>query len=108
MHPWQLVGGSLREHAHIDLARCSGSEVSSKGAASFQGAATCLQVHERTLQGDFLMALLKELVVARRAAGRPLKVRLCHGPSAASALSRTACTVTLCQCSPSQELQALW
>lgn len=34
-----------------------------------------LQVHERTLQGDFLMALLKDILVARRAAGRPLKVQ---------------------------------
>ena len=33
-----------------------------------------LQVHERTLQGDFLMALLKDILAARRAAGRPLKV----------------------------------
>ena len=31
------------------------------------------QVHERTLQGDFLMALLRDLVTARRAAGNPLK-----------------------------------
>ena len=29
--PWQLVMGSLKEHAHVDLARCSGSEVSLKG-----------------------------------------------------------------------------
>ncbi len=35
-----------------------------------------LQVHERTLQGDFLMALLKDILAARRAAGRPLKVHL--------------------------------
>ena len=67
-------------------------QTASHGAVSSQGAATRLQVHERTLQGDFLMALLRELVVARRAAGRPLKVRLCRSPFAASALSRTACT----------------
>lgn len=34
------------------------------------------EVHERTLQGDFLIALLKDLVVHRRAAGHPLKVIL--------------------------------
>jgi HrpA-like RNA helicase len=34
-----------------------------------------LQVHERTLQGDFLMALLRGLVPRRRAAGNPLKVK---------------------------------
>ncbi len=34
------------------------------------------EVHERTLQGDFLIALLKDLVVHRRAAGFPLKVIL--------------------------------
>jgi len=34
-----------------------------------------LQVHERTLQGDFLMALLKDIVLLRRAQGNPLKVR---------------------------------
>ncbi|PRW58696.1 helicase domain-containing [Chlorella sorokiniana] len=34
------------------------------------------EVHERTLQGDFLMALLRDLVAVRRAAGRPLKVVL--------------------------------
>ena len=34
------------------------------------------QVHERTLQGDFLMALLKDILARRRAAGRPLKVDL--------------------------------
>jgi len=34
------------------------------------------EVHERTLQGDFLMALLKQLVPQRRAAGWPLKVVL--------------------------------
>lgn len=33
-----------------------------------------LQVHERTLQGDFLMALLKDIVILRRAQGNPLKV----------------------------------
>jgi ATP-dependent RNA helicase DHX29 len=32
------------------------------------------EVHERTCQGDFLMALLREMVARRRAAGRPLKV----------------------------------
>ena len=37
--------------------------------------APLLQVHERTLQGDFLMALLRGLVPRRRAAGNPLKVR---------------------------------
>ena len=40
-----------------------------------------LQVHERTLQGDFLMALLKDLVVSRRTTGNPLKVTprcCCH------------------------------
>ena len=35
-----------------------------------------MQVHERTLQGDFLMALLCDIVAARRSAGNPLKVRL--------------------------------
>lgn len=34
------------------------------------------EVHERTMQGDFLMALLRALVARRRAAGRPLKVVL--------------------------------
>ncbi|CAK0787622.1 hypothetical protein CVIRNUC_010844 [Coccomyxa viridis] len=34
------------------------------------------EVHERTLQGDFLMALLKDILARRRAAGRPLKVVL--------------------------------
>ena len=40
---------------------------------------TCVlivQVHERTLQGDFLMALLRDLVISRRTAGNPLKVFL--------------------------------
>ncbi len=32
------------------------------------------QVHERTLQSDFLMALLKDILAKRRARGRPLKV----------------------------------
>jgi HrpA-like RNA helicase len=31
-------------------------------------------VHERTLQSDFLMALLKDILANRRAQGRPLKV----------------------------------
>ena len=70
-----------------------------QSAVSFQGAAMCVQVHERTLQGDFLMALLRELVVARRAAGRPLKVRLRRSSFTASAPSRTACTRAPCQCS---------
>jgi len=35
-----------------------------------------VQVHERTLQGDFLMALLRDLVISRRTAGNPLKVFL--------------------------------
>ncbi|KAL3158036.1 hypothetical protein ABBQ32_011644 [Trebouxia sp. C0010 RCD-2024] len=34
------------------------------------------EVHERTLQGDFLMALLRDLVTSRREAGNPLKVIL--------------------------------
>lgn len=34
------------------------------------------EVHERTLQGDFLIALLKDLLTHRRAAGFPLKVIL--------------------------------
>lgn len=34
------------------------------------------EVHERTMQGDFLMALLKEVIGARRDAGHPLKVIL--------------------------------
>ena len=33
-----------------------------------------VQVHERTLQGDFLMALLRDLVISRRTTGNPLKV----------------------------------
>lgn len=33
------------------------------------------EVHERTLQGDFLMALLRDLVHERRKLGKPLKVR---------------------------------
>ena len=33
------------------------------------------QVHERTLQGDFLMALLKDIVARRRALGNHLKVQ---------------------------------
>lgn len=33
-----------------------------------------MQVHERTLQGDFLMALLKEILAKRRSMGNPLKV----------------------------------
>ena len=32
------------------------------------------QVHERTLQSDFLMALLKDILAKRRARGHPLKV----------------------------------
>ena len=36
---------------------------------------SCWQVHERTLQGDFLMALLKDMVALRRAQNKPLKVR---------------------------------
>ena len=36
----------------------------------------CIQVHERTLQGDFLMALLRQLVKQRRAQNKPLKVSL--------------------------------
>ena len=32
------------------------------------------QVHERTIQGDFLMALLKRIIERRAAAGYPLKV----------------------------------
>ncbi len=35
-----------------------------------------VQVHERTLQGDFLMALLRDLVISRRTDGNPLKVNL--------------------------------
>ncbi|KAK9832693.1 hypothetical protein WJX81_000845 [Elliptochloris bilobata] len=34
------------------------------------------EVHERTLQGDFLMALLRDIVATRRVAGNPLKVVL--------------------------------
>ncbi|BDA49474.1 Putative ATP-dependent RNA helicase DHX57 at C-terminar half [Coccomyxa sp. Obi] len=34
------------------------------------------EVHERTLQSDFLMALLKDILAKRRARGRPLKVVL--------------------------------
>eukprot|EP00887_Chlorella_sp_A99_P005373 scaffold1.g5373.t1 len=34
------------------------------------------EVHERTLQGDFLLALLRDLAAIRRRAGRPLKVVL--------------------------------
>ena len=45
-----------------------------------------VQVHERTLQGDFLMALLRDIVAARRSAGNPLKVWLCC--TRASALGR--------------------
>ena len=33
-----------------------------------------MQVHERTLQGDFLIALLRDIVHSRRARGHPLKV----------------------------------
>ena len=40
----------------------------------FEGHLT-MQVHERTLQGDFLMALLRELIGQRRNEGHPLKVR---------------------------------
>lgn len=32
------------------------------------------QVHERTIQGDFLMALLKDIVAERQLQGNPLKV----------------------------------
>lgn len=35
------------------------------------------QVHERTLQSDFLMALLKDILAQRRARGRPLKASGC-------------------------------
>ena len=71
-----------------------------------------MQVHERTLQGDFLMALLKDLVVTRRAAGRPLKVRLCRRPPETS--TRNQHPQQDCMHSsplsvqPSQEVQALW
>jgi ATP-dependent RNA helicase DHX29 len=34
------------------------------------------EVHERTVQGDFLMALLRDLVLVRRQAGHPLKIIL--------------------------------
>lgn len=34
------------------------------------------EVHERTLQGDFLIALLRDVVPVRRRAGKPLKVIL--------------------------------
>lgn len=34
----------------------------------------CVQVHERTLQGDFLIALLRDIIEQRRARGQPLKV----------------------------------
>ena len=34
------------------------------------------EVHERTLQGDFLIALLRDLSIVRRRAGKPLKVVL--------------------------------
>lgn len=33
------------------------------------------EVHERTLQGDFLMALLRDLIHERRKMGKPLKVQ---------------------------------
>lgn len=40
------------------------------------------QVHERSLQGDFLMALLKDVVQDRRARGiPPLKVRFLPLPA---------------------------
>ena len=51
------------------------------------------EVHERTLQGDFLMALLRDLVVKRRAGGhggrptRPLKVVLMSATLDASLFS---------------------
>ncbi|KAL6770572.1 hypothetical protein ACKKBF_B31790 [Auxenochlorella protothecoides x Auxenochlorella symbiontica] len=34
------------------------------------------EVHERSMEGDFLMALLRDMAAARRAAGRPLKLVL--------------------------------
>ena len=53
---------------------CSSYEVISNAVHRPQLCLQCAQVHERTLQGDFLMALLKDLVAQRRAAGHPLKV----------------------------------
>ncbi len=64
----------------------------------------CPQVHERTLQGDFLMALLKELVVARRAAGRPLKVCLFPWPIHSQHSQHAHSSLSL---QPFPELQAL-
>lgn len=37
-----------------------------------------MQVHERTLQSDFLMALLKDILAKRRSRGHPLKVSYCR------------------------------
>ena len=45
-----------------------------------------LQVHERTLQGDFLIALLRDIISTRRALGQPLKVPL------SSSYQMLACT----------------
>lgn len=57
------------------------------------------EVHERTLQGDFLMALLKDLVIARRQMGKPLKVRpLPEGPAHATFQLVMPCVATCKLC----------
>ena len=68
---------------HLGLGGAAGA--SSVGCHRQGVSRTCwqcaAQVHERTLQGDFLMALLKDILARRRAQGRPLKARV-YAPSA--------------------------
>ncbi len=60
-------------------------------ASSARHRPACAQVHERTLQGDFLMTLLRDIVASRRAAGNPLKVRRSIRKAAASDSSAFPC-----------------
>ena len=88
-------GGRVGYHVRLDAARTRATRLlfcttgillrRLVGDADLAGVSHVVvdEVHERTLQGDFLMALLKELVLRRRAAlaaglpgARPLKVVL--------------------------------
>ena len=64
------------------------------------GGVACAQVHERTLQGDFLMALLKDILARRRAQGRPLKARRPQRPTGAcfGCLRVAASKLSFCSC----------
>ena len=67
--------------------------------ASISSIAPHAQVHERTLQGDFLMALLRDIVAARRCYGHPLKVLHPHprrGPARAATGRGSSCSTFNC------------